>query len=83
MDMKTCYIVAAGDADKINIERDDGDIIIACDAGLEHCRLNNVVPDMLIGDFDSLGYIPECENKIVLPVAKDDTDTSYAVKYAM
>lgn len=81
--MKTCYIIAAGDAEKIIIERNEEDLVIACDAGLKHCEKNNIVPDMIIGDFDSLGYIPENENTIVLPVAKDDTDTSFAVKFAM
>lgn len=81
--MKTCYIIAAGDASKIIIDKNNDDIVIACDAGLVHCKVNSIIPDIIIGDFDSLGYIPETENKIVLPVAKDETDTSYAVKYAM
>ena len=81
--MKTCYIVAAGDANDINIEKEENDIIIACDAGLEHCRNNRINPDYVIGDFDSLGFIPQNNNVIILPVEKDDTDTSYAVKYAM
>lgn len=81
--MKTCYIIAAGDAEKIVFERSKNDLVIACDAGLKHCECNKIVPDMIIGDFDSLGYIPEKENTLVLPVAKDDTDTSFAVKYAM
>lgn len=81
--MKTCYIIAAGDAGNISIDRKENDLVIACDAGLNHCERNKIVPDMIIGDFDSLGYIPEKENIIVLPVAKDDTDTSYAVKYGM
>lgn len=81
--MKTCYIIGAGDADIINIEKKDDDFIIACDGGLEHCKRNNVQPDLVIGDFDSLGYIPVNENTLVLPVEKDDTDTAFAVKYAM
>ena len=81
--MKTCYIVAAGDANEFNIAKDENDIIIACDGGLEHCKNNGINPDYVIGDFDSLGFIPENNNVIVLPVEKDDTDTSYAVKYAM
>ncbi len=81
--MKTCYIISAGDADKIEIIKNDGDYIIACDGGLEHCKRNNILPDLVIGDFDSLGYIPANENTLVLPVEKDDTDTAFAVKYAM
>ena len=81
--MKTCYIISAGDADKIEIIKNKNDLIIACDGGLEHCRNNNILPDMVIGDFDSLGYIPDNENTLVLPIEKDDTDTAFAVKYAM
>ncbi len=81
--MKTCYIVSAGDADIIEINSSAEDLIIACDGGLEHCKKNGISPDLIIGDFDSLGYIPDKENILVLPVEKDDTDTSYAVKYAM
>lgn len=81
--MKTCYIISAGDADRIIIDKKDGDYIIACDGGLEHCRKNNISPDWVVGDFDSLGYIPANENTLVLPVEKDDTDTAFAVKYAM
>ena len=81
--MKTCYIISAGDADKIEILKNEDDYIIACDGGLEHCKRNNISPDLVIGDFDSLGYIPANENTLVLPVEKDDTDTSFAVKYAM
>ena len=81
--MKTCYIVAAGDDTGINIDKSENDLVIACDAGLEHCRKYSVTPDYVIGDFDSLGFVPESENVILLPVEKDDTDTSFAVKYAM
>lgn len=81
--MKTCYIIAAGDATEIKINKSENDIIIACDAGLRHCERNNIFPDVVIGDFDSLGFVPGNENTIVLPVEKDDTDTSFAVKYAM
>lgn len=81
--MKTCYIIAAGDAEKIEIKYENNDIIIACDAGLTHCEINNIEPDIVIGDFDSLGYIPNNKKTIILPVKKDDTDTFFAVKYAM
>lgn len=81
--MKCCYIISAGDADEIEIVKNSDDLILACDGGLEHCRRNNITPDLVIGDFDSLGYIPADENTLVLPVEKDDTDTSFAVKYAM
>ena len=81
--MSICYIISAGDCNGIDIDKKDGDLIIAADKGLEYCRKFGVAEDIVIGDFDSLGFVPEAANVITLPVAKDDTDTSYAVKYAM
>lgn len=81
--MKTCYIICAGDVFGIDIKKSEGDFIIAADGGLFHCRKYNISPDLVVGDFDSLGYTPDTENFIKLPVEKDDTDTSFAVKYAM
>lgn len=78
--MDTCYIICAGDAEIININKDKTDIIIAVDAGLRHCEHNNIEPDMILGDFDSLGFVPDSLNTVVLPVEKDDTDTFAAVK---
>ncbi len=81
--MSVCYIISAGDCPNIEIDRKDGDIIIAADAGMNYCKRDNIVPDIIVGDFDSLGSVPDAENVISLPVEKDDTDTSFAVKYAM
>lgn len=81
--MNTCYIICAGDADKIDIKKNDGDIIIAADAGLRHCEKNGIQPDFILGDFDSLGFIPKNNNVMVLPVQKDDTDTFAAVKFGL
>lgn len=81
--MDTCYIICAGDADEIGIEKKENDFIIAADAGLKHCEKNGIVPDLILGDFDSLGFVPEKENVISLPVQKDDTDTFAAVKIGL
>lgn len=81
--MPVCYIISAGDCSKIEIDKKEKDLIIAADKGFEYCQRDGIVPDVVIGDFDSLGYYPEKDNVISLPVEKDDTDTSFAVKYAM
>ncbi len=81
--MPICYIISAGDCDCVKIKKTEADIVIAADSGLSYCQRDNIVPDIIIGDFDSLGFIPETDSKIILPVEKDDTDTSYAVKFAM
>ncbi len=78
--VKTCYIVGAGDCETIDIKRTKEDMVIAADNGLKYCEDTNIEPDIIVGDFDSLGYVPQGENVICLPVEKDDTDMFFAVK---
>ena len=52
----------------------EGDLVIACDGGMDSCRERQISPDIVIGDFDSLGYVPAGANVIKLPVRKDVTD---------
>jgi thiamine pyrophosphokinase len=60
------------------------DLIIACDLGLAHAEALGVKPHLIIGDFDSYaGTLPEDIEVIKLPVRKDDTDTGYALRYAL
>ena len=59
------------------------DFIVCCDSGLNHMESLGLVPDLIIGDFDShVNPMSETET-IVLPVEKDDTDTVYAAKECM
>ena len=75
-----CYIIGAGDFFGLRETPDDSDYVIAADAGYEYCRKNNIIPDLVLGDFDSLGVAPKHPNVMQLPVEKDDTDTVFAVK---
>ena len=54
------------------------DFIIAADGGLTHTQQLGIVPNEILGDFDSLGHVPEGAN--VFPVEKDDTDAMLAVR---
>ena len=56
------------------------DYYVYCDCGLKHQNMLGVMPDLIIGDFDSHAKPEDLSNVIVLPVVKDDTDTIYAVK---
>lgn len=51
-----------------------GDLVICADAGYRKAQAHGIIPHVTIGDFDSLGYVPEAGEVIQLPVAKDDTD---------
>lgn len=62
---------------------DDSDYVIAADAGFEYCTENCIIPDLVLGDFDSLGKAPKHPNVLQLPVEKDDTDTMFALKLGL
>ncbi len=55
-----------------NYEFDKNDYIIACDGGYNYLKERSIVPDMVLGDFDSLGYIPK--GALTFPCDKDYTD---------
>ena len=76
--METCVIFCAGGFDQLLEPVKDGDFVIAADGGLAHLEKLGIRPGEIIGDFDSLGYVPE--DARVFPVEKDDTDAMLAVR---
>ena len=71
----------------MNIEED---FVIALDGGLAVCEEYGIVPDLIVGDFDSLPEEKMCllnqyPQEIIhrLPCEKDDTDTLAAMKLAI
>lgn len=66
----------------------DNDLIIAADGGAEYCRVLDLVPDYIIGDFDSieqddLQYFQSKGSKVIRhPADKDYTDLELAVMHA-
>ncbi len=77
--MAVCYVVGAGECDSLPIKKENGDIIIAVDGGMKHLERFGFKPDIIIGDFDSLGSVPEGNNVIRLKAEKDVTDMHAAV----
>ncbi len=75
----------------------EDDFFIFCDGGLSHAKGLCVQPDIIVGDFDSckpsvLKEYEAGEEKLAgadvpqiikLPCEKDDTDTLFAVKWAL
>lgn len=80
--MEICYIYGAGRGFSPFSPR-PGDLVIAADGGLDALARAGVAPDLIIGDFDSLGRIPEGENVVRLPAEKDDTDMLFAVRLGL
>ena len=76
--MKKCVIFCAAGFDGLAAPIENNDIVIAADGGLLHTQRLGITPDVILGDFDSLGFVPEGAN--VFPVEKDDTDAMLAVR---
>lgn len=89
----TCILVCAGDYRGERIQKGPEDFVMAVDAGLGHLIRTGMMPDYILGDFDSLRREdfpfldrwqrerPEALTR--LPHIKDDTDTVAAVKLGL
>lgn len=78
---KSCFIFGAGDKTPLYNPLSGNDIVIAADGGLSYLKELEISPDYVIGDFDSLGEIPDFdrEKMKILPCEKDTTDTHEAI----
>ena len=81
--MKKCYITGAADFAPARFKPEPGDLVIAADAGITHLERLGVKPDLVLGDFDSLGHVPDLPDVEVSPVRKDDTDSMLAARRAL
>lgn len=79
---KICYIVGAGEDCGLDFQPGTEDLVIAADGGYERLLRVGIKPELVIGDFDSLGYTPQEDQVIVLPAVKDVTDTWAAIEQA-
>lgn len=84
--MIDCVIFAGGsfDINDVDIEIAENSYIICADKGYAYCKQLGLRPDLVVGDFDSLGKIPgdDCEILAFKP-EKDDTDLMIAFKKAV
>ncbi len=79
--MESCVIFCAGGFAGLVAPVEQDDHIIAADGGLLHVQSLGLQPDGILGDFDSLGYIPDSAR--IFPVEKDDTDAMLAVRHGL
>lgn len=75
---KICCIVGAMEPGEIVLPA--GALVIAADGGLVHLERRGAAPDLIVGDFDSLGRVPAGANVLRHPVEKDDTDMLLAIR---
>lgn len=83
--MPTCYVVGAGDFTPRGFAPGPGDLVVAADGGYRALYSLGYTPDLLLGDFDSLGDVPLPADLPVLrfPVRKDDTDAGLALRHGL
>lgn len=79
--MDKCIIFGAAAMSRLAMPIESGDLLIAADGGLRHFDGIDRKPDVILGDFDSLGYVPQGAQ--VHPVEKDDTDLMLAVRHGL
>lgn len=79
--MRTCVIFNAGGFDSLVEPIGPDDYLLAADGGLIHMDRLGLTPHGILGDFDSLGYVPE--NARIFPVEKDDTDSLLAIRQGL
>ena len=80
--MRTCVIFCAAGFDSLAETIGNEDLVIAADGGWKHTQRLGIKPDILLGDFDSLGEPPALPAGVELlrhPVRKNDTDTVLAL----
>ncbi|MEA4928118.1 MAG: thiamine diphosphokinase [Candidatus Limiplasma sp.] len=78
--MPTCYLIGAGDFTPRGLTPHPGDLLIAADGGYRALEKTGLKPDLLVGDFDSLGFRPQDVPILTFPVEKDDTDMGLALE---
>ena len=85
--IKRAFIYTGGKVycDEVAERPEEGDLVIAADSGYRSAEAFSVVPQIMVGDFDSLGEpeVPDGCELFRVPAEKNSTDTHLAVEYAL
>ena len=73
---------AVSDYEYIKAQINPGDTVICADSGYNHALAMKIQPSIVVGDFDSIGKVPDHIPCLSFPSKKDLTDTELAVEYA-
>lgn len=81
-----CTVIAGAPKQDIDFLKENADresFVIAADSGYLNCISAGIVPDLIIGDFDS-SRRPDMDTEILtFPTVKNDTDTLCCIKEAV
>lgn len=84
--MSRCVIITSYIEGKLSdfLQLRPSDFVICADGGYAHAKNAGIVPDLMMGDFDSLSEaLPQDIEIRTFPAEKDDTDTGLCVKTAI
>lgn len=80
--MTTCALVATCDFNERHFQTLDAtgafESVVAIDGGFAHLNAIGRLPNLVLGDFDSLGYVPENVEVVKYPSHKDKSDLEIA-----
>lgn len=84
MDKKNFLIITGGEChtDAISSTLADNAFVIAADSGYDTAMKLGIIPDLLVGDMDSIRAVPESVETLRVKAEKDDTDTMLAISIA-
>lgn len=81
--MTRVALIGSVDCNIPHFSQQQFDRIIAVDKGFDTLMRKGITPDEVVGDFDSLGYIPSAPNVMVHPPEKDQSDMELACDRAL
>lgn len=71
------YLIVLNGEKIEDLQINSEDFVICADGALNFLNKKNITPNLIVGDFDSLGFVPE--NSIQYPTDKDLTDGEIAL----
>ena len=75
-------LVGASDFNAAHFAQERFDLVVAVDGGFASLQAAGAAPDIVVGDFDSLGYVPEAVDVRRFPPEKDESDMELACRIA-
>lgn len=80
--MPRCALVGAVGFNARHFASQEFDCVVAVDRGYAALQSIGCAPDLVVGDFDSLGYVPQDAEVLQFPAEKDESDMELAVRGA-
>ena len=80
--MTRAALIGAVEFNAQHFAAQDFDFVVAVDRGFATCQQHGIEPDIVVGDFDSLGYVPSGIDVQAHSSVKDESDMELALRLA-